>query len=346
MTSLSGGVVAAATASLPERAREGRNYDYRYVWIRDQCYIGQAVASCGAYQLVDDAVRFVRERLLEHGPDLRPAYTPVGGAVSGESRLGLAGYPGGSDTIGNQVGEQFQLDAFGEVLLLFAAAAAHDRLDGDAWVAAEIAAHAIEQRWREPDAGVWELEAAPWTHSRLICAAGLRRISAHAGEEQAARWLALADTLVAAAAESGVHPSGRWQRAPEDPRVDAALLMPALRGAVPAEDPRTIATLRAVQEELMEDGYCYRFRHDERDLGDAEGAFLLCGYMVALALAQQGEMVGAARCFERNRAACGPPGLFSEEYDVTQRQLRGNLPQAFVHGLMLECASQLGLRAP
>jgi GH15 family glucan-1,4-alpha-glucosidase len=150
--------------------------------------------------------------------------------------------------------------------------------------------------------------------------------------------LSLAEALVADASEHAVHPSGRWQRAREDPRVDAALLMPAIRGAVPAEDPRALATLRAVEAELTQDGYCYRYRPDDRPLGEAEGAFLLCGYVMALAHHQQGDRLAAARWFERNRAACGPPGVFAEEYDVAQRQLRGNLPQAFVHALLLECA--------
>ena len=89
--------------------------------------------------------------------------------------------------------------------------------------------------------------------------------------------------------------------------------------------------------ELTDDGYAYRFRPDERPLGEAEGAFLLCGFVLSLALAQQGDAVAAARWFERNRSASGPPALLSEEFDVTQRQLRGNLPQAFVHALLLEC---------
>ena len=92
--------------------------------------------------------------------------------------------------------------------------------------------------------------------------------------------------------------------------------------------------------ELTQDGYAYRFRPDERPLGESEGAFLLCGFLVSLAWAQQGEAVEAARWFERNRAACGPPGLLAEEFDVTQRQLRGNLPQAFVHALLLHCAAE------
>jgi alpha,alpha-trehalase len=119
------------------------------------------------------------------------------------------------------------------------------------------------------------------------------------------------------------------------------LLLAAIRGAVPAEDPRSQATLDAVEAELTEDGYCYRFQAGELPLGDAEGAFLLCGFWMALAHAQAGDRTRAVSWFERTRAACGPPGLLAEEFDVRQRQLRGNLPQAFVHALLLECAVRL-----
>ncbi len=123
--------------------------------------------------------------------------------------------------------------------------------------------------------------------------------------------------------------------------MDAALLLAALRGALPAADPRSRATLDAVRADLAVDGYVYRFRQDARPLAEAEGAFLLCGFLMAMATSQQGEQVQAARWFERNRAACGPPGLFTEEYDIGQRQLRGNLPQAFVHALLLESSHRL-----
>ncbi|HEX8977895.1 MAG TPA: glycoside hydrolase family 15 protein [Solirubrobacteraceae bacterium] len=341
LTSSGGGMVAAATMSLPERAEEGRNYDYRYVWIRDQCLTGQAVAKAGPHPLMDDAVRFVCERLLEDGAQMAPAYTSVGGRVPDQRRLGLPGYPGGTDVVGNWVNQQFQLDAFGESLLLLAAAAGHDHLDADGWRAAEVAIEAIEQRWTEADAGIWEIDPDNWTHSRLICAAGLRAIAAHQPAGRGAEWLALADTIAARTAASATHPDGRWQRSPSDARVDAALLLPAIRGGVPADDPRSLATLRAVAAELTEDGYCYRYRPDDRPLGEAEGAFLLCGFVLALAYAQQGDHLRAAHWFERNRAACGPAGLLCEEYDVLQRQLRGNLPQAFVHAALLQCAVTL-----
>jgi GH15 family glucan-1,4-alpha-glucosidase len=342
LTSSSGGMVAAATTSVPERAREGRSFDYRYAWIRDQCYTGQAIARAGPHALMDDAVNFVTARLLEDGPGLMPAYTAAGGRVPDESKLGVPGYPGGSGVVGNWVNRQFQLDVFGEALLLFAAAAQHDHLGADGWHAAEVAVQAIASRWRESDsdAGVWEVDPDAWTHSRLICAAGLGRIAAVApATQQVGDWLSLADQIISDASARALHPSGRWQRSPTDERCDAALLLPAIRGAIPAEDPRSIATLRAVEAELTEDGFCYRYRPDERPLGEAEGAFLLCGFWMALSYAQQDKPLEAARWFERNRAACGPPGLYSEEYDVTQRQLRGNLPQAFVHALLFECAA-------
>ena len=342
LTSCRDGMVAAATTSLPERAEAGRNYDYRYAWIRDQCYSGSAVAQAGGGQLLDQAVRFVSTRLHADGPGLKPAYTADGSAVPDQSRLNLPGYPGGFDLTGNWVNKQFQLDAFGEALLLFADAARLDRLDSDAAAAAQIAADVIAQRWHQPDAGIWEIDDQAWTHSRLTCAAGLRAAAATcAPQALAARWTYLADTIVADTAEHAVHPSGRWQRSPGDDGLDGALLLAAVRGAVPADDPRTTSTLDAYLRELVQEGYANRFRHDNRPLGEAEGAFLLCSFVLSLALLQQGNQIEAARFFERARAACGPPGLLTEEFDVDQRQMRGNLPQAFVHALRLESAARL-----
>jgi GH15 family glucan-1,4-alpha-glucosidase len=348
LTSASGAMVAAATTSLPERLEGGRNYDYRYAWIRDQCYAGLAVAAHGPHPLLTGAVRFVTERLLADGPDLMPAYTVSGSAIPGERPLRLRGFPGGEARRGNWVRGQFQLDALGEALSLLAAAAGLDMLAEDDWRAAEVAAGAIEKRWREPDAGIWELDNQRWAHSRLACVAGLRAIATVAasgapgghGHRAAARWSSLADAITASLGDC-LHPSGRLQRAPGDPRLDAALLLPLIRGALPLSDPRTRATIEAVRAELGVDGYMYRFRHDDRPLHLAEGAFLLCGCWMALAAHACGEPVAAAHWFERNRSSCGPAALYTEEYDVHQRQLRGNLPQAFVHAGVLECAATL-----
>ncbi len=342
MTSTGGGMVAAVTTSLPERAEAGRNYDYRYVWIRDQCYAGQAAAAAGTEPLLDAAVRFVSERLLEHGDRLAPAYTTRGEPIPDQRHLDLPGYPGGYDIVGNRVVHQFQLDAFGEALLLLADAGNCDRLGVEHWKAAEVAADAIAKRWQEPDAGIWEIDDRAWTHSRLTAAAGLRAIARAAPRSPtAAGWLSLADQIVAHTDRSSLHPSGRWQRSPDDPGVDGALLLPALRGAVPPDDPRSLATLDSYLRELTLEGYAYRFRHDQRPLPEAEGSFLLCGFLVALALHQLDRRVEARGWFERTRAACGPPQLLSEEFDPFEHQQRGNLPQAFVHALMLEASVRL-----
>jgi hypothetical protein len=154
LTHPGGGTVAATSTGLPERANRGRNYDYRFVWVRDQCFAGQAVAVDRPHTLLDDAVRFVSDRLLTDGPNLAPAYTVDGGPVPPERDAGLPGYPGGTGMLGNHVRSQFQLDTFGEALLLFAAAARHDRLDTDHWRAATTAVSAITERWRGRCRGV------------------------------------------------------------------------------------------------------------------------------------------------------------------------------------------------
>jgi alpha,alpha-trehalase len=343
LTTSSGGMVAAATTSLPERSDAGRNYDYRYVWIRDQCYAGHAMAAVADTQLLGDAVRFVTARLLEHGDQLAPAYKANGDPVPDQYQLGLPGYPGGFDRVGNWVNGQFQLDAFGESLLLFADASRQDVLDADGVRAAEVAASAIANRWEQPDAGIWEIDNQPWTHSRLTASAGLRALgSALPHESRSSEWLTLADQILADTAAHATHPEGHWQRSPNDPGLDGALLLPALRWATSPDDPRTIATLAAYTESLTVDGYAYRFRQADGPLAREEGSFTLCGFLMALATHQQGDLVAARQWWERSRASCGPPGLYSEEYDTDERQMRGNLPQAFVHAVMLEAAATLG----
>ncbi|WP_342372022.1 glycoside hydrolase family 15 protein [Propioniciclava soli] len=341
LTSRDHGMVAAATMALPERARAGRNYDYRYAWIRDQCYAGQAIAALGPHPLLESALTLVTDRLLADGTDLKPAYRVDGTPVPDEHHAGLPGYPGGGDVVGNWVNQQFQLDAIGEALSLYAAADAHGLLDARRWQAVRTCVRVIEEKWPEPEAGIWELDDDRWTHSRLTCVAGLRSIAKCTSLREAASWSALADTLLASIAADCVHPDGRWQRSPSDAGLDAALVLPPVRGALPADDPRSVATRRAVGQDLDRDGFVYRFRQDGRPLGDAEGAFTLCGFTLALAHAHAGRAVEAVHYYERARSACATSGLFTEEYDVAQRQLRGNFPQAFVHAMFIEATVRL-----
>ena len=340
LTSGGGGMVAAATMSLPERAGQGRNYDYRYVWIRDQCFAGQAVAAAGPLPLMDDAVRLVTDRLLADGAQLSPAYTVTGDPVPDETTLDLPGYPGGADIVGNWVNHQFQLDAFGEALLLLASAADHDHLNGEHWRAAEIAvardrAALARARRRRVGARSRRLDPQPVDLRRRAAAdrgpPATRPGRAVAGARRRDR----RRHRRARAAPRRATGSAR----PPTPRVDAALLLPGLRGARARRRPA-----------------------DDRDPGGGRarslpGRVLLSVpprrpparrrrgrvsdvrvHDVARLRSAGGSRSGRRAWFERNRTACGSPGLLTEEYDVRQRQLRGNLPQAFVHALLLECA--------
>ncbi|GMA87684.1 hypothetical protein GCM10025868_29340 [Angustibacter aerolatus] len=227
------------------------------------------------------------------------------------------------------------------MLALLAAAARHDRLDADGSRALLKAMRIVETRWQEPDAGIWELENEWWTHSRLSCVAGLRATSVVLPGAEGSRAASLADAVLAETDRRCLGPDGRWRRSPQHEGVDASLLLPPVRGALPAADPRTRATLEAVERDLVRDGFVYRFRPDARPLGQAEGAFLLCGFTMALAQWHQHREAEALRWFERTAATAGTSGLLSEEYDVDERQLRGNVPQAFVHAMLLETAQCL-----
>jgi hypothetical protein len=129
-------------------------------------------------------------------------------------------------------------------------------------------------------------------------------------------------------------------------RAFAAPSLSSIRAAVPSGEPRCQATVEAVANELAREGYVYRFQRDQQPLGEAEGAFVLCGFPMALAAHELGRSSDARFWFERSRSACGPPGLFREEFDVLEHQTRGNLPPTFVHATLLECASRLPLPPP
>jgi GH15 family glucan-1,4-alpha-glucosidase len=300
-----------------------------------------ALAAAGAPPLFDRHVGFVVERLLTDGEAMRPFTTPLGEPVPPTSDLPLPGYPGGRPVSGNSATGQRQLDVVGEALQLLAAAASLDRLGSDGRRAARVAVEAIERHWQEPESGLWELEPRWWTQSRLTCVAALRALAAAEPAADSGRHLVLADAILAETSRRCLSPGGWWLRSPDLPGTDASLVMTPVRGALPADDPRTVATIAEVHRSLVQEGYVYRFRPDGRPLGQREGAFLLCGFQLALAEHQQGNTVQAFRLFERNRAAAGAPGLFTEEFDVVQRQLRGNLPQAFVHAALLETAVTL-----
>ncbi len=309
LTSSGGGMVAAATTSLPERAEQGRNYDYRYVWIRDQAYAGQAVAAAGGGELLDSATRFITARLLDDGPTLAPAYRTDGTTVPDQHRIDLAGYPGGFDLVGNHVNQQFQLDAFGEALLLLAAAGRPRsprprRSAGGAGCGRCHRKAVAGRRCRDLGDRRPGLDPQPADLCRRSSPRGPRTGSLVGSDGLAVVALGRPDRgcdCDHVAAPRRAIGNGR----PRIPGLDGALLFPAIRGAVPADDPRSVATVAAVIEELSEDGYAYRFRHNDLPLSEAEGSFVLCGFVTALALDQQGQRLEAARWFERTAQCIG-----------------------------------------
>ena len=248
LTSSGGGMVAAATMSLPERGRAGpqlrlplrldprpvlRRAGRRRRRRRTRCWTtpsGSSPSGCSPT-----------------ARSSRPPTPSTAAPVPDQRQLDLPGYPGGTDIVGNHVNDQFQLDAFGEALLLFAAAARHDRLDAERWHAAADRRRAPSRRaGSEPDAGIWELDdrALGALPADLRGRAARHRRSA-APRPEAAGWAALADAILADTAADCLHPDGRWQRAPRRPagRRRAAAAR-ACAAPCPPTTPARVATLR------------------------------------------------------------------------------------------------------
>ena len=315
LTSASGAMVAAATTSLPERLEGGRNYDYRYAWIRDQCYAGLAVAAHGPHPLLAGLVRFVTERLLDDGPGLMPAYTVAGEADRRRGAAAAARLPrrcGAGRATGYAASSSSTRSA--SRCRCSPPRRGHDMLTTDDWRAAAVAADVIDKRWREPDAGIWELDDRRWTHSRLACVSGLRAIAAAAGAPgrlagtgtaRRPGGAALADAIAASLSDA-VHPTAGGSGHQTTSGWTRPCCSRSSGAGSPADDPRNLATIEAVRRELAADGFVYRFRHDDRPLHKAEGAFLLCGFWMALvehALRQPGRRGALVRAEpERLRA--------------------------------------------
>ena len=206
LTSASGAMVAAATTSLPERLEGGRNYDYRYAWIRDQCYAGLAVAAHGPHPLLTGAVRFVTERLLDDGPDLMPAYTVAGEPIPEErQRWGCAAFPAGPRGRGTGCAGSSSWTRWASRCRCSPPRRGTTCSARTTGGRRPVAAEAIGKRWGEPDAGIWELDdralgALPaGLRVRAARDRGRRRRGAAGGHghREAARWSALADAILA-----------------------------------------------------------------------------------------------------------------------------------------------------
>ena len=351
-----GGIVAAATTSLPEQIGGPRNWDYRYCWLRDATLTLQALLAAGYLE----EARAWREWLLRAAAgrpaDLQIMYGLDGSRRIPEAELGwLAGYEGSAPVrTGNAAAGQLQLDVWGEVLdglALAREARLGDRQD--AWDLQVALMEHLEGQWQQPDNGLWEMRGPRrhFTHSKVMAWVAadrmVRAVTEHRLSGPAARWTALRDDIHAEVCDRGVDPvRGHFTQAYGTSALDASLLLIPRVGFLPGDDPRVLATIHAVQQNLTQDGLVLRYRTDSSDDGlpGGEGVFIACSFWLVDALTAAGRAGEALRLFERLVGLRNDVGLLSEEWDPTARRMLGNTPQAFSHFSLVVSAFQLAHR--
>ncbi len=348
-----GGIVAAATTSLPELIGGTRNWDYRYCWLRDSTYTLQALISAG-YLAEAKAWREWLLRAIAGDPaELQIMYTLDGTRRIPEAELPwLAGYENSRPVrTGNAASDQLQLDVWGEILDSLALArnagiSTHD----DAWDMQVALMNHLEGTWDQPDNGLWEMRGPRrhFTHSKVLAWVAADRMAsavrAHHLYGPADRWEALGDTIHADVLAHGYNPDrNTFTQSYDAPGLDAALLMIPRVGFLPPDDSRVLGTIAAIQNELTEGGFVKRYETSTSDDGlpGGEGLFLACSFWLVDALHLAGQQTEATQLFERLLALRNDVGLLSEEWDPhTGRQL-GNTPQAFSHFPLVTSALQL-----
>jgi GH15 family glucan-1,4-alpha-glucosidase len=336
-----GGIVAAATTSLPEQIGGGRNWDYRFCWLRDATFTLQALIGTGYTQ----EARAWREWLLRAvagDPDnLRTVYTVDGTRRMPETTLDwLAGYEkSGPVRVGNAATDQFQLDVWGEVLSgLYLIRAADIPTEHAGWEMQRALLDFLEGHWDEPDNGLWEVRGPRqhFVHSKVMAWAGLdraiRSVGQHGFDGPVTEWRRLRDRIHADVCARGYDPErGTFTQYYGSRGLDAALLLIPRVGFLPWSDPRVRGTVDAVRAELEHDGFVRRYDTTDPIDGQegSEGAFLAASFWLADALHGTGRTDEATALFERLLALRNDVGLLSEEYDVANRRQVGNTPQAF-----------------
>lgn len=356
-----GGVVAAATTSLPEEIGGVRNWDYRYCWLRDAAFTLQALSGSG---FVEEATAWRQWLLRAVAGD--PSAMQIMYSLDGSRRLPeyelpwLAGYENSPPVrVGNAAVAQFQLDVYGEVLdALHAAREAGLNKDEDAWRLQVAILEFLAEAWRGPDSGLWEVRGPErhFVHSKVMAWVGFDRMIRTAERSGLGapleRWRAERDAIHAQVCAHGWDETrGSFTQFYGSRGLDAALLLIPRLGFLPPDDPRVRSTVRAVQRELCEDGFVLRYRPEADPTGDhgtvdglpgREGAFLACSFWLADALALMGEREEAVALFERLLALCNDVGVLSEMWDPGLGRLLGNTPQAFSHVELVNTALALG----
>ncbi|MUN63112.1 glycoside hydrolase family 15 protein [Kocuria sediminis] len=353
-----GAPVAAPTTSLPEEPGGVRNWDYRYTWPRDAS-IG--VATFLAVGKPVEAEQFLRW-LLHAGrldrPRLPALLTLTGCRVPEERTLtGWPGYAGSTPVrTGNGAAAQHQLDGYGWVLdAAWGYERSGRRLNSETWRTVRGLADTVARRWREPDAGIWEIrdDAAHHVHSKLMGWLALDRAlrlgaTHRLAERQRRCWERARAALADQIRTQGFAPVlGSYTRAYGSTDLDAALLVLPVLGFDPPGSPRTRGTVDAVRRELSAGGpLLYRYPPGRDGLPGGEGAFLPCSFWLVQALARTGRRFEALALFEDLLGRAGPLGLFGEEMDPVSGEHLGNFPQALTHAALVQAALSLRCTAP
>ena len=348
-----GGIVAAATTSLPEEIGGVRNWDYRYCWLRDATFTLYGLVEAG---YLEEAHAW-RDWLLRAVAG-SPAQMQIMYGVQGERRLSefelpwLSGYENSSPVrVGNAASEQFQLDVYGEVLgSMYRAHQAGIALRPPDWRLLVALLRFLETKWEAPDYGIWEIRGEPqhFTHSKMMAwmafDRGVKLIEdcQCEAEEHLEPWRKIRDRIHEQVCTRGYNEKKQaFTQFYGSEELDASLLMMPLTGFLPATDARVQNTITAIERELLHDGLVRRYRTESNNVdglpGD-EGVFLLCTFWLADCLHLSGRSEEARALFERLLALRNDLGLLAEQYDPRSKRMLGNVPQAFSHVALVNTA--------
>jgi GH15 family glucan-1,4-alpha-glucosidase len=348
-----GGIVAAPTTSLPERLGGKRNWDYRFCWLRDATFTLISLMNAGYYE---DA-RAWREWLLRAVAGA-PDRVQIMYAVTGEHRLPewevqwLDGYQGAKPVrVGNSAAKQVQFDVYGEVMDALHHAR-HGKLgpSEEGWQLQSALLEHLEQVWQKPDHGIWEVrgDRQRFTNSKVMAWVAFDRAVKTVEEFKmpgpVERWRKLRGAIHEDVCRFGFAPSlGAFVQSYGSKQLDASALLIPLVGFLPAQDPRVQSTIEAIKRDLMVDGLVRRYKSETGidGLPPGEGVFLACTLWLANNLILLGRRDEARALFDRVLSLRNDVGLLSEEYDVENKRLIGNFPQAISHVAIINTAYHL-----